>query len=155
TSREGLIKKYKDDPIDPNDIVDIDFILKNKSLAETVKGKKFNYVIASHVIEHVPNMAQWLGEVSEILKPGGVLSLVVPDKRYTFDIARRETLPGDVLAAYADKLKKPSSAMAYDFFSNYIDGVDTARAWEDPEFYKSSKIKPRWTSKEALEKCHY
>lgn len=150
-SKSDLKEKYKSDPINPDEIVDIDYILKGKSLAETVSGKKFDYVIASHVIEHVPNMAKWLQEVAEILKPGGVLSLVIPDKRFTFDINREETLPSEVLGTYIDELKKPPSSIVYDFFSKYIDGVDTKKAWDDPSLYK--KAKSRWSAQEAYEKC--
>jgi SAM-dependent methyltransferase len=146
TSTENLIKKYKDDPINHEDIVHVDYILKG-GLKETVKNKKFDYIVAAHVIEHIPNVAEWLQEVASILKPGGVLSLVIPDKRYTFDIKRQVTRPSEVMGIYLDGLKKASSTTVYDFFSNYVDGVDTARAWEEPSFYK--KAKSRWDAKEA------
>jgi SAM-dependent methyltransferase len=149
-SREGLLEKYKADPIDPNDIVDVDYILKG-NLEQTVKGKKFDYVIAAHVIEHVPNMAKWLQEVAEALKPGGVLSLVIPDKRFTFDIQRNETTASEIVGRYIDGVTKHSSSTIYDFYSNYVDNVDTAKAWDDPEFYK--RAKSRWSAEEAYELC--
>jgi predicted SAM-dependent methyltransferase len=50
-----------------------------------------DFIIASHVLEHLPfpllALAQWHGA----LRPGGVLLLKIPDKRYTFDLKRERT----------------------------------------------------------------
>jgi len=46
---------------------------------------RFDYCLASHVIEHIPNPIAFFQSIAHLLKPGGVLSLAVPDKRYTFD----------------------------------------------------------------------
>ena len=45
-------------------------------------------MVASHVAKHVPDMIGWFGEIPAVLKAGDVLSLVVPDKRFTFDCQR-------------------------------------------------------------------
>lgn len=53
-----------------------------------IDSGKYDFVIASHVIEHMSNplgaMEQWF----RVLKPGGLLYLVVPDKRNIFDKKR-------------------------------------------------------------------
>lgn len=149
-SAAGLKKKYKDDPIDLSKVVDVDYVLK-QNLQVTVQDKKFDYVIAAHVIEHIPDMVLWLQEVAAVLKDGGVLSLVIPDKRFTFDIQRNETTISEMIGRYVDGIQKPSAATIHDFYSNYVDGVDTAKAWNEPEFYK--KAKTRWSSEEAYELC--
>lgn len=43
-----------------------------------LRGRKFDYVFASHVLEHCPNTFETLAEWSELLVPGGVLIIFVP-----------------------------------------------------------------------------
>ena len=50
-----------------------------------------DFVIASHLIEHLPNPLGFLKECQRVLRIGGVLYLVVPDKNFTFDRAREVT----------------------------------------------------------------
>lgn len=47
-----------------------------------------DYLCSSHVLEHLPNPLGALYEWHRVLKPGGWLYLVVPDKRFTFDRSR-------------------------------------------------------------------
>ena len=61
---------------------------------EIVSG---HYVIACHVIEHVPNMVAWLNDLHGLLTTNGIVFLAVPDKRYTFDILRPETSLAHIL----------------------------------------------------------
>jgi SAM-dependent methyltransferase len=84
---DELKEKYSPDPnINIEDIVPVDYVWGDKTLVEAVgQGVYFDYLVASHVVEHVPDVIGWFGEISAVLKPGGVLSLVVPDKRFTFD----------------------------------------------------------------------
>lgn len=50
-----------------------------------------DFVIASHVLEHMPQPLSTLVNWYQSLAPGGVLILKVPDKRYTFDSRRPRT----------------------------------------------------------------
>lgn len=104
---ESLKTKYAGDPnVDISKIIPVDAIWGSKTLLQAV-GRPVDYVIASHVAEHVPDLISWLGEIRDVLRPGGTLRLTVPDKRFTFDIDRRETALADVLAAYAVKARAP------------------------------------------------
>jgi 2-polyprenyl-3-methyl-5-hydroxy-6-metoxy-1,4-benzoquinol methylase len=71
-------------------IVRPDYVLTSDSLAAQITDR-FDYVIACHVIEHVPNMIAWLNNLHGLLTANGKLFLAVPDRRYTFDILRPET----------------------------------------------------------------
>jgi hypothetical protein len=103
----SLKAKYADDPnVDVSKIVSVDAVWGSRTLLQAV-GRSVDYVIASHVAEHVPDLIGWLGEIREVLRPGGTLRLIVPDKRFTFDIDRRETELADVLAAYVVKARSP------------------------------------------------
>jgi SAM-dependent methyltransferase len=50
-----------------------------------------DYVIASHVLEHVANPVAALAEFHRVVRPGGLLYLVVPDRRRTWEHRRRPT----------------------------------------------------------------
>lgn len=87
-----------------------------------------DYVVASHVVEHVPDLVTWLQEVHDVLSIEGTLRLIVPDKRYTFDIKRRTSSLTDVLAAFVRKRRVPSASRVLDFALNMVQ-VDIATAW--------------------------
>ena len=130
-STPDLQEWYRHDPnVDVDRIVEVSYIWGESSLEEAIgPDKKFDYVIASHVVEHVPDMITWLQEIAAVLKPGGVLSLAIPDKRYTFDVLRRETVPADLIEAYTHRSRKPSSGQIFDHYSMVVD-ADTQKIWK-------------------------
>lgn len=149
---EGLKKKYKNEPVILNDIAHIDFVLKDSDLTKTFPRKRFDYILASHVIEHIPDTLGWLKQINTILNPGGVVSLIIPDKRFTFDINRRVSIPADVIGAHYDKLTRFTSAMMYDFAYECKTDVETAAAWADPEGCRASSR--RWSQTIVEKKLH-
>jgi len=129
-STEDLRIKYKDDPnVNCADIVEVTYVWGERTLAEAVgKTSVFDYVIASHVIEHVPDLIGWLQEVTEVLKPGGVLSLAIPDKRYCFDYLRNLSTAGDAIDAYLAHRRRPSVRHVFDHYSTAV-VINTGVAW--------------------------
>src|SRR4051794_725388 len=104
--RDGLVEHYRNDPHVPAEAIpEIDFHLiqddgRTLSLVEAAKpGAPFDWVMASHVIEHVPDVIGWLDELAELVVDDGKLVLVVPDKRYCFDVHRPPTTVGQMIAA--------------------------------------------------------
>jgi SAM-dependent methyltransferase len=119
-STEDLKQKYATDPnVDVEAIVDVNYVWGEKTLPELVADEApFDYVIASHVIEHVPDLIGWLKEIHAVLKPGGILSLAIPDKRYCFDYYRSLTQPAEVVDAYLRGQRKPEPRQVFDFLSS-------------------------------------
>ncbi|MFA6468668.1 MAG: methyltransferase domain-containing protein [Bacteroidota bacterium] len=106
---------------DISKIVDVDYVWGERNLKElTVQEYPFDYVIASHVIEHVPDLIGWLKEIREVVKVGGIVSLAIPDKRFTYDYYRQLTRPAEVLEAYLLKAKKPSARQIFDYKSEFV-----------------------------------
>lgn len=107
---EGLKAKYAGDPnVDPTQLCPVDYVWNDRaSLTEVVGETRFDYCVASHVIEHAPDVLGWLRQLGEVLKDGGALSLVIPDKRYTFDCRRLPSRPEEVLDAHLRGLRSPS-----------------------------------------------
>ena len=48
-----------------------------------------DFVIASHVLEHLANPLAMLGEIHRALRSGGVALVLLPDRRRTFDPQRK------------------------------------------------------------------
>ncbi len=87
--------------LDVSKIEEVDYIWDGRSYSEvTGKSDHYDYVIASHVIEHTPDLISFLQDCSKMIKPGGILSLAVPDKRYTLDHFRSVTSISEVIDRY-------------------------------------------------------
>ena len=102
----GLRAKYADHNVDITAIEEVDYVWRGETLEELVGGERFAWIIASHVIEHVPDLIGFLGSCERILAPGGVLSLAVPDKRYCFDCERENSSLARIID---DGLAKPTN----------------------------------------------
>jgi SAM-dependent methyltransferase len=124
--------------IDPASIVDIDFVWGDLTLSECVGRRRFDWCFAGHVVEHVPDLVTWLTEVEQILYPGGVLSLIVPDRRYTFDYLRRTSTISEAVEAHLLRLRRPNCRQVFDHFANFVE-VDTARMWTSEQYRATLK----------------
>lgn len=84
--RAGLVKKFKDQRQRINSIEEVDYVWSGGSYVETIgKMAHYDYIIASHVLEHTVCIISFLRDCMNLLKMGGILSLVIPDKRFTLD----------------------------------------------------------------------
>jgi SAM-dependent methyltransferase len=91
----ALREKYRVHGVDVEAIEDVDVIWSGGPLATVLADRApFDYIIASHVIEHLPDPLGFLSDCESLLAPGGLLSLVVPDSRYSFDCLRPLTSIG-------------------------------------------------------------
>ncbi len=115
--------------IDPSSIVDVDIVWGGRPLIEAV-GEPVDYVIASHVIEHVPDLVAWLADIRGVLRPGGTLGLIVPDRRYTFDLLRRETTIAKVVAAWLRGDRQPPIETIFECLVMSVE-VDARVAWQE------------------------
>jgi SAM-dependent methyltransferase len=59
-----------------------------------------DFVIASHVLEHMANPIALIVEISRVLRPGGVTLILMPDRRRTFDHTREPTALEHLAAEY-------------------------------------------------------
>lgn len=118
-SKEELTEKYKAMGLDTSRIEEVDYIWKGQSYTEvTGKTEYYDYVIASHVIEHVPDFVGFLEDCANMLKIDGILSLAVPDKRFTLDHYRMSTMAGKVINDYLSADKNGSIGALTDYCSH-------------------------------------
>lgn len=102
-----------------------DITLGTKRLDEVFPAAHFDYVVSSHVLEHIPDFVGFFKSVETVLKPNGDLVMIVPDKRYTFDILREPSSIEQIERAHKLQLVHPSDDMIRDFFT-HIDHAATA-----------------------------
>jgi SAM-dependent methyltransferase len=127
---EQLREKYRGDAFVKADaIVETDYLWGRQTLPELVHDKAFDYVLASHVIEHVPNLIGWLREVATILRDDGILSLAIPDKRYTFDLKRELTSFGALAESFLLDRRRPSVRDVFDHKA-LATHVDLFKVWD-------------------------
>jgi len=116
-SAEELRQHFRlDANVVEKDIVDVHYIHTGQPYKELVGGEKFGLIVASHVIEHVPNLIGWLNDIESILHEDGIVQLAIPDKRYCFDFRRRLTDISDIIGAYLENRKKPAPGIVYEHF---------------------------------------
>lgn len=118
TSAEESRAKHAD--YDHPEIMELDFIWPpSKTLIECVPNdKKFDWAVASHVYEHIPDPLGWMLQVFEVLNIGATFSLVLPNKDYCFDRHRRNTEVSDIINMWLHKQTIPSPYQLYDFLRN-------------------------------------
>ncbi|CAM3175794.1 class I SAM-dependent methyltransferase [Corallococcus sp. ZKHCc1 1396] len=127
-STEVLRRKYVGHGWDTAAIVDVDVDLSSRTLSRALGDRRVDFVLASHVIEHVPDPVSWLGDLREALRPGGIVSLAIPDKRFCFDAKRPESTPGELVDAFLSRRAAPTVKQVFDFWACYCQ-VDAQAMW--------------------------
>jgi predicted SAM-dependent methyltransferase len=130
-STEGLREHYRADPtVDTDALVPVTHVWSGTTFAEAI-GREASHdaIVSAHVFEHLPNPVQWLLDCHTILKPGGLIVMILPDMRFTFDRDRNRTRTADWIGWYLDRHMRPSATQLFDYFAQATD-VDVADAWK-------------------------
>ena len=129
--REGLLAKYRDHNLDLDAIEEVDYIWSGETYAElTGKNHHYDWIIASHVIEHTPDLVGFLKQCDSVLKDDGVVSLAVPDKRYCFDYHRPISGLSKVIDHHVNEVSINSPGTVAEYFLNVVK-KDGHGAWNE------------------------
>lgn len=105
------------DPNIPKDhlanIETVDFVGSAVDIGELVGVERFDYVLSSHNLEHLPDPIRFLQGCESVLNTGGMLSMAIPDRRCCFDYFRPVTTLAEWLEAYSERRKKPTPAQMF------------------------------------------
>ena len=107
-TKEELQREFRSDPgADQGGVLameDVDIVMAGgRGLAAAVADRApFHHIVACHVIEHVPDLVEFLDDISAVLSESGVLLLAVPTRELSFDFYRPLTSPGDVVVAHLE-----------------------------------------------------
>jgi SAM-dependent methyltransferase len=99
---EELRRQYLE--LDSYPLVPVDLIDDGETL-KTIPAASQDFIIANHFLEHTQNPVGTIQRHLEVLRPGGILYMAVPDKRWTFD-SKRPVTPLEHL--YRDYEEGPS-----------------------------------------------
>jgi SAM-dependent methyltransferase len=132
-TQEELVAKYAGHPgVDTARIEHVDFVWTDGHLCAaipTAMHGSFDACIASHVIEHIPDLVGFLNSLATMLRPGGVVALAIPDKRFCFDYFRPPSTTGQVIeASLQDDRNRHRRAALFDHFA-YQCSMNGTHAW--------------------------
>jgi predicted SAM-dependent methyltransferase len=119
-NKKQLVEKYTPHNINLDSIEEVDYVWSGQTYA-ALTGKKnyYNWIIASHLIEHTPDLVSFLKQCEEVLTDDGILSLVIPDVRYHFDYFRPITGISKIIDAYYNKNTIHTAGTAAEYFLNF------------------------------------
>jgi hypothetical protein len=119
----------------------------------------YDYIIASHVIEHTTDPIGFLLDLGELLSERGRIALVVPDKRFCFDHHKPISTTGAILDAHLHPINIHSPGAVFDHFAHHVTR-DKAIVWADQNpdanFEFTYSIEQAWAeTKQAMESHDY
>lgn len=99
-------------------IGEVDLLGSAGAIAELVVARfgaeaRFDFVVSSHNLEHLPDPVRFLRGCEAVLAPGGVVAMAVPDKRACFDFFRPPSSTAELLAAFHERRERPSFAQIF------------------------------------------
>lgn len=150
--------------VDIDSVINIDFVIKS-TYKETFKNiEKFDYVIVSHVLEHIPNLLFFFKDIQNVLKPDGELIILYPDRRFCFDALRTDTYFSDVYDVYINEGKN-TARRVLDFFTNVLSENNPRNFWStgtdilfnkvDRDYKKNLKLYKNTTLGQTEGDVHY
>jgi hypothetical protein len=152
-AKNDFIKTANHNPLVNNDdIVDIDIVWGDRPLKDLV-ARPMDYAVASHVIEHVPDIVGWLMDLHGALKEEGLICLAIPDRRFTLDLRRPESTVGEIVEAYLLRTRRPPPRHVFDQMSLRA-AFPKAQGWEDDLLHQSPPPLTPWergTAEQKLE----
>jgi SAM-dependent methyltransferase len=105
-------------------LITVDIVDDGETLA-TLADASEDFIIANHFLEHCEDPLHALLAHQRVVKPGGVLFLCVPDKRFTFDQERE-------LTSYDHLLKDFHEGPLWSRRDHVVDWVRHVEHIEDP-----------------------
>ncbi len=87
------------------------------------EAEPFDYIISANNFEHLPNPIKFLQACERVLKTGGFLSIVVPDKSGCLDFYRPRTSLTAWIEAFFEDRKRPTHAQIFEQVSMIARGA--------------------------------
>jgi SAM-dependent methyltransferase len=139
--RDATWPELAGSPRGPDADVDVDLDVDG---LKAFGDASFDAVIASHVVEHLANPVAAVQELERVLRPGGRLVLVVPDRAHTFDRVR----PPTTLAHLLDEHARGVTEVDDDHVREFCEAIwsqpsihpDEVRAWHDPSLLDADRF---------------
>ncbi|HEY3671366.1 MAG TPA: methyltransferase domain-containing protein [Acidimicrobiia bacterium] len=107
------------DFVEPDIVADLD-----TDGLRAIDSQSQDFVICSHVLEHLADPLGFLEEAHRVLRVGGVLLILLPDRRYTFDRDREPTPLDCLIRDHAAGATTPDDQHMLEFLLGADQGPD-------------------------------
>lgn len=137
-------------------LVEVDLIDDGEKLT-SLQNNSCDFLIANHFIEHCGDPIGTLKNFFRVVRPGGILYLAVPDKRYTFDRDRPVTPLAHLLEdhQYGPERSRQQHFEEWVRLVNKVEGPSKVEATTKELMEKDYSIHFHvWTQAEFLEFVH-
>ena len=112
-----------------------------------------DFVVASHVLEHVADPLRILDEIHRVLRIGGIAIILVPDRRTTFDANRAPTSLDHLVAEHLAGVTEVSDEHIVEFV-HAVSGAEPSIT--DIELHRQRSIHVHcWTEDEFVSVLEY
>jgi hypothetical protein len=88
-----------------------------------------DFVVCSHVLEHLANPLGFLADIYRVLRPGGVVLILLPDRHRTFDQSRSPTPLAHLVSDYEARVREVDADHIQDFLLKT--DANLARIWTE------------------------
>lgn len=114
-SGEDLRRKYREMGQDTSRIEEVDYVWRGEPIDQLVPHHgAYDFILASHVIEHMPDVLGFINSCDRLLNDRGVAVAVVPDRRFCFDAFRPIASTGDLLQAHLERRTRHPPGKVFD-----------------------------------------
>ncbi len=141
---EGKIQEGKNIRYDHRHFYDYQYISDATEL-KNISPDKYDFLLSSHVIEHIANPIKALIKWKSILRDDGILIIIIPHKEGTFDHGRQVTSLSHMIEDYNNKTGEDDLT----HLNEILESHDLKR---DPEAGSFEKFKAR-SSKNIENRC--
>ncbi len=125
------------------------------------KNNEYDFVVSSHVLEHLADPISAIYEWKRVVKNNGLIYCAIPDKRFTFDRKRKRTSLEHLIKDYHNKVKQSDKTHIDEFIKNY--DIDMDSSWENKnQFLNFIKENPEssihhhvWEAEDIVELFNY
>jgi SAM-dependent methyltransferase len=100
------------------DPIDFRIQFDQEPFADLIGRESLDFVVANHLLEHLVNPIRFLEQCYQVLVPGGLLYLGLPDKRHIFDCYRRRTTLAELLTRYESGVTEVSAEQIAEFVNH-------------------------------------
>jgi SAM-dependent methyltransferase len=133
-SLEELRRHYPE--LEDSKIIEPD-IIDDGELLSAVPDSSYDFLIAAHLLEHLRNPIGALENWCRVTCAGGLIYLVVPDKRLTFDKNRSRTSLEHLILDYL----RPSQERDLEHYLDFLIHTETESAYRKRKNFQLSLIK--------------
>jgi SAM-dependent methyltransferase len=113
-----------------------------------------DFVIASHVLEHLAEPLGQIEEIHRVLRDGGTVLILLPDRRHTFDLHRQPTSLDHLISEYRRQVTTVDDEHIEEFMRNtdvWSPDWSTAERHEAMETHRRRSIHVHcWSESEFL-----